>query len=91
MSSRTIASEVVFKETTMYANILIPTDGRNSPQRQSGTASRGQAARCQSYRADGLGALSYLHGHSQMIEDTPAQYKARMQEHAEEILGTMHA
>jgi Universal stress protein family len=90
MSSREIASEVVSKETTMYANILIPTDGSELAAKavQHGIALASRLGA----KVTVLTVLPPFHPfttNSRMIEDTPAQYKARMQEHAGEILGTV--
>jgi nucleotide-binding universal stress UspA family protein len=74
----------------MYANILIPTDGS---ELASKTAQHGIAlARRLGAKVTALTVLAPFHvftTNSQMIEDTPAQYKARMQERAEEILGNI--
>jgi nucleotide-binding universal stress UspA family protein len=74
----------------MYANILIPTDGSELAAKavQHGIA----LARRLGAKVTVLTVLAPFHTfttNSQMIEDTPAQYKARMQERAEEILGTI--
>jgi nucleotide-binding universal stress UspA family protein len=89
MSSREVAGEVVSKETTMYANILIPTDGSELASKavQHGIA----LARRLGAKVTALTVLAPFHiftTNSTMIEDAPAQYKARMQERTEEILGT---
>ncbi len=51
----------------------------------------GQADRRQSHRADGLAAFSRDHDRHADDRDTPAQYKTRMQKHAEKILATIAA
>jgi nucleotide-binding universal stress UspA family protein len=74
----------------MYMNILIPTDGSELA---------GKAVQHGIALAERIGAkvtvltvLPPFHVFTtdpQMIEDTPALYKARMQEHAEKILGAV--
>jgi nucleotide-binding universal stress UspA family protein len=74
----------------MYRNILIPTDGSDLA---------GKAVQHGIALAQGIGAkvtaltvLPPFHvftTDTQMIEDTPAQYKARMQQHAEKTLGAV--
>jgi hypothetical protein len=74
----------------MYTNILTPTDGSELAAKavQHGIAlAKGIGA-----KVTVLTVLPLFHVFTtdpQMIEDTPAQYKARMQERAEEILGTI--
>jgi nucleotide-binding universal stress UspA family protein len=72
----------------MYSNILIPTDGSELSEKavQHGIAL--------AKRIDGkivvLTVLPSFHTFTtdaQMIEDTPAQYEARMHEHARKTLG----
>jgi nucleotide-binding universal stress UspA family protein len=82
--------KVVTKEGTMYTNILIPTDGSELAGKavQHGIA----LAKRIGAKVTVLTVLPPFHvftTDAQMIEDTPALYKARMQEHAEEILGTV--
>ena len=74
----------------MYSNILIPTDGSELA---------GKAVQHGIALAPGIGAkvialtvLPPFHvctTDTQMLEDTPAQYKARMQQHAEKTLGAV--
>ena len=74
----------------MYKHILIPTDG---------SALAGKAVEHGIALAAGIGAevtvltvLPPFHTittDTQMIEDTPAQYKIRMQKHAEKTLGAV--
>jgi nucleotide-binding universal stress UspA family protein len=82
--------KVVTKEGTMYTNILIPTDGSELAGKavQHGIA----LAKRIGAKVTVLTVLPPFHVFTtdpQMIEDTPALYKARMQEHAEKILGTV--
>jgi nucleotide-binding universal stress UspA family protein len=74
----------------MYTNILIPTDGSdlagNAVQHGIALAERIGA------KVTGLTVLPPFHlltTDAQMIEDTPAQYKARMHEHGEKNLGAV--
>ncbi len=72
----------------MYINILLPTDGSELAGKavQHGIG----LAKCIGAKATVLTVLPPFHTFTtdtQMIEDTPAQYKARMQKHAEKILG----
>jgi nucleotide-binding universal stress UspA family protein len=74
----------------MYTNILIPTDGSQLAGKavQDGIA----LAKRIGARVTVLTVLPPFHTITtdpQMIEDTPAQYKARMQKHAEEILSAV--
>ena len=74
----------------MYANILIPTDGSELAGRavQHGIA----LAKRIGAKITVLTVLSPFHTFTtdaQMIEDTPDQYKARMQKHAEKTLGAV--
>jgi nucleotide-binding universal stress UspA family protein len=73
----------------MYTNILIPTDGSELA---------GKAVQHGIALAKRIGAkatvLTLLPFHvfttdTQMLQDTPAQYKARMQKHAEKTLGAV--
>jgi nucleotide-binding universal stress UspA family protein len=74
----------------LYSNILIPTDGSELA---------GKAVQHGIALAQGIGAkvialtvLPPFHvftTDTQMLEDTPAQYKARMQRHAEKTLGAV--
>lgn len=73
----------------MYSHMLIPTDGSELAGKavQHGIA----LAKRIGARATVLTVLPPFHTFTtdaQMIEDTPAQYKARMQKHAEKTLGT---
>jgi nucleotide-binding universal stress UspA family protein len=74
----------------MYANILIPTDGSEL----AGKAVRHGIALAQRVGAKvtALTVSPPFHTFTtdtQMIEDTPAQYKVRMRQHAEKTLGTV--
>jgi len=74
----------------MYANILIPTDGSELAGKaiQHGIA----LAKRVGAKATALTVLPPFHTFTidtQMIEDTSAQYKARMHEHAEKTLGSV--
>jgi nucleotide-binding universal stress UspA family protein len=74
----------------MYSNILIPTDGSelSSKAVQHGIA----LAKAIGARATVLTVVTPFHvltTDTQMVEDTPAQYKARMREHTEKISGTL--
>jgi nucleotide-binding universal stress UspA family protein len=74
----------------MYTNILIPTDG---------SALAGKAVQHGIALAKRIGAKAtiltvlppfhVLTTNTQMIEDTPVQYEARMQDRAEKILGAV--
>ena len=71
----------------MYTNIQIPTDGSELAGKaiQHGIA----LAKRIGAKITVLTVLPPFHTFTtdtQMIEDTPAQYKARMQEHAEKLL-----
>jgi nucleotide-binding universal stress UspA family protein len=72
----------------MYTNILIPTDGSeladNAVQHGIALAKR-IGARVTVLTV--LPPFRTITTDPQMIEDTPAQYKVRMQKHAEKILG----
>ena len=72
----------------MYANILIPTDGSELAGKavQHGIA----LAKRIGAKVTVLTVLPPFHTFTtdtQMIEDTPASYKVRMQKHAEKTLG----
>ena len=72
----------------MYTSILIPTDGSELAGKaiQHGIA----LAKRIGAKVTVLTVSPPFHvftTDTQMIEDTPAQYKARMQKHAEKILG----
>ena len=72
----------------MYTNILIPTDGSELAEKavQHGIT----LAKRIGAKATVLTVLPDFHTFTtdtQMIEDTPAQYKVRMKEHAEKTLG----
>lgn len=74
----------------MYANILIPTDGSELAEKavQHGIA----LAKRIGATVTALTVLPPFHAFTtdmQMVEDTPSQYKARMQEHAEKTLGAV--
>jgi nucleotide-binding universal stress UspA family protein len=74
----------------MYANILIPTDGSELSGKavQHGIALAKQIGA----KVTALMVLPPFHTFTtdtQMIENTPAQYKARMQEHVEKTLGAV--
>ena len=74
----------------MYANILIPTDGSELAGKaiEHGIA----LAKRVGAKATALTVLPPFHTFTidtQMIEDTPAQYRARTQAHAEETLGAV--
>jgi nucleotide-binding universal stress UspA family protein len=74
----------------MYANLLIPTDGSELAGKavQHGIA----LAKRIDAKVIGLMVLSPFHvltTDTRMIEDTLVQYKARMQEQAEETLGAV--
>jgi len=76
----------------MYVNILIPTDGSDLTGRavQHGIA----LAKRIGAKATALTVLPPFHmftTDTQMLEDTPAQYQARMQKHAEKTLGAAAA
>ena len=76
----------------MYTNILIPTDGSELAGKavEHGIA----LAKRIGAKVTVLTALPPFHTFTtdtQMIEDTPAQYKARMQKHAEKTLGAVAA
>ena len=74
----------------MYTNILIPTDGSELAGKavQHGII----LAKRIGARVTVLTVLPPFHvftTDTQMLEDTPRQYKARMQEHAEKTLGAV--
>jgi nucleotide-binding universal stress UspA family protein len=74
----------------MYTHILIPTDGSELAGKavQHGIA----LAKRIGAKATALTVLPPFHvltTDTQMLEDTPAQYKVRMQEHAEKTLGAI--
>jgi len=74
----------------MYTNILIPTDGSELAGKavQHGIA----LAKRIGARITALTVLPPFHtftSDAQMIEDTPDQYKVRMQKHAEKTLGAV--
>jgi nucleotide-binding universal stress UspA family protein len=74
----------------MYTNILIPTDGSELAEKavQHGI----DLAKQLGAKVTALTVLPPFHmltTDTRMIEDTPAQYKARMQQHAEQTLGTI--
>jgi nucleotide-binding universal stress UspA family protein len=74
----------------LYSNILIPTDGSELAGKavQHGIA----LAQAIGAKVSALTVLPPFHVYTtdtQMLEDTPAQYKARMQRHAEKTLGAV--
>ena len=74
----------------MYTNILIPTDGSALAEKavQHGIA----LAKRIGAKVTALTVLPPFHmftTDTQMIEDTPAQYRARMHEHAEKTLSAV--
>jgi nucleotide-binding universal stress UspA family protein len=74
----------------MYTNILIPTDGSELAGKavQHGIAlAKRIGARVTVLTV--LPPFRTITTDPQMIEDTPAQYKVRMQKHAEKILGVV--
>jgi nucleotide-binding universal stress UspA family protein len=74
----------------MYTNILIPTDGSELAEKavQHGIAlAKGIGAKITVLTV--LPPFHVFTTDTQMIEDTPAQYKARMQRHAEKTLGAV--
>src|SRR5271169_4569666 len=78
------------RERTMYTNILIPTDGSELAGKavQHGIA----LAKRIGAKVTALTVLPPFHiftTDTQMIEDTPARYKARMEEQAEKTLGAV--
>jgi nucleotide-binding universal stress UspA family protein len=80
----------VLKERRMYTNVLIPTDGSELAGKavQHGVA----LAKRVGARVTVLTVLPPFHTFTtdaQMIEDTPDQYKARMQKHATKTLGAV--
>ena len=74
----------------MYTNILIPTDGSELSRK---AVDHGIAlAKRIGAKVTVLTVLPDFHTFTtdtQMIEGTPAQYKAGMHKHAEKILGTL--
>jgi nucleotide-binding universal stress UspA family protein len=84
------AREAGSKESKMYTNILIPTDGSDLAGKavQHGIA----LAKRMGAKITVLTVLPPFHmftTDTQMLEDTPPQYQARMQEHAEKTLGAV--
>ena len=80
----------MIKERAIYTNILIPTDGSELAGKavEHGIA----LAKRIGAKVTVLTVLPPFHiitTDTQMIEDTPAEYKARMQKHAEKILGAV--
>ena len=74
----------------MYSNILIPTDGSELAGKaiQHGIALANRVGA----KATALTVLAPFHTFTidtQMIEDTPAQYNARIHKHAEKTLGAV--
>jgi nucleotide-binding universal stress UspA family protein len=82
----------IVKERAMYTNILIPTDGSELAEK---AVHHGIAlAKRIGAKVTVLTVLPPFHlitADPQMIEDTPAQYRARMQKHAEKTLGAVAA
>jgi nucleotide-binding universal stress UspA family protein len=74
----------------MYTNILIPTDGSELAGK---AVHHGiELAKRLGAKATALTVLQPFHTFTtdpQMIEDTPPQYKARMQKHVEKTLGAV--
>ncbi len=82
--------KALLNEWRMYTNILIPTDGSELAGKavQQGVA----LAKRIGARITALTVLPSFHTFTtdaQMIEDTPDQYKARMQKHAKKTLGAV--
>jgi nucleotide-binding universal stress UspA family protein len=82
----------VIEENAMYANILIPTDGSQLAGKavQDGIS----LAKRIGAKITALTVLPSFHtltADPQMIEDTPAGYKARTQERAKKTLGAVAA
>jgi len=74
----------------MYTNILIPTDGSELAGKAVGHGI--ELAKRIGAKVTVLTVVPPFHTFTtdtQMIEDTPARYKASMQEHAEKILGAV--
>jgi nucleotide-binding universal stress UspA family protein len=74
----------------MYTNILIPTDG--SELAGKGVQHGIPLAKWVGAKVTLLTVLPPFHvltTDTQMLEDTPAQYKVRMQEHAQKTLGAV--
>jgi nucleotide-binding universal stress UspA family protein len=74
----------------MYTNILIPTDGSELAGKAVGHGI--ELAKRIDAKVTVLMVVPPFHTFTtdtQMIEDTPARYKAGMQEHAEKILGAV--
>jgi len=74
----------------MYSHILIPTDGSELAEK---AVRHGMAlAKRIAAKTTALTVLPPFHvvtSDTQMLEDTPALYKARMQHHAEKTLGAV--
>jgi nucleotide-binding universal stress UspA family protein len=86
----TSKAQTVIKERAMYTNILMPTDGSELAGKavEHGIT----LAKRIGAKATVLTVLPPFHTFTtdtQMIEDTPAQYKARMQKQAEKTLGAV--
>jgi nucleotide-binding universal stress UspA family protein len=80
----------MIKERAMYSNMLIPTDGSELAGKavEHGIA----LAKRIGAKATALTVLPPFHTFTtdtQMIEDTPAAYKVRMQKQAEKALGVV--
>ena len=72
----------------MYTNILIPTDGSELADKavQHGIALAKQIGATATVLTV-VTPFQVFTTDTQMLEDTPAQYKARMQEHTERVFG----
>jgi nucleotide-binding universal stress UspA family protein len=84
------SGEPLNHEAPMYTNILIPTDGSEL----AGKAVQHGIDLAQRIGAKATALTVLLPFHvlttdARMIEDTPARYKARMQQHAEQTLGAV--
>jgi nucleotide-binding universal stress UspA family protein len=85
-----LALKTVISESAMYTHILIPTDGSELAGKavQHGIA----LAKRIGAKTTALTVLAPFHTlttDAQMIEDTPAQYKIRMQTYADQTLGAV--
>jgi nucleotide-binding universal stress UspA family protein len=81
--------KAVFKVRAMYTAILIPTDGSELAAKavQHGIAlAKRIGAKVTALTVPPFHTFTT---DAQMIEDTPAQYKARMQNHADKTLGAV--
>jgi nucleotide-binding universal stress UspA family protein len=74
----------------MYTNILIPTDGSELAGKAVGHGIElAKRIRAKVTVLTVVPPFNAFTTDTQMIEDTPARYKASMQEHAEKILGAV--